>query len=93
MAPESFRRELRRVFRRPLIVAGKYDRARAEQIVTAGFADLVAFGRKFIANPDLPRRLAEGLALADYDPRRLFGGGEEGYTSYAAAPPTLGACA
>ncbi|MEO6959549.1 MAG: hypothetical protein ABI228_01850, partial [Burkholderiaceae bacterium] len=40
------------------------------------------FGRLFVANPDLPHRLAEGLPLADFDASTLFGGGEHGYTDY-----------
>jgi N-ethylmaleimide reductase len=59
--PEDFRRELRRAFKGALIVAGRYDPSRAQAILAAGLADLVAFGRPFIANPDLPRRYAQGL--------------------------------
>ena len=50
-----------------------------------GQADLVAFGRPFVANPDLPERLRTGAALAPHDRNTLFGGGERGLTDY----PTL----
>ena len=80
--PERFREELRRCFRGAVIVAGTYDRTRASEILTQGQADLVAFGRPFLANPDLPRRLAEDLPLAAYDPALLYGGGARGYSDY-----------
>ncbi|MBL8297801.1 MAG: alkene reductase [Rhodanobacteraceae bacterium] len=88
--PDSFRHALRTAFRGRLIVAGRYDQVRAEAILKAGLADLVAFGRPFIANPDLPRRLACGMALADFDPATLFGGDERGYLDY---PPAAGVSA
>ncbi|MBV8049358.1 MAG: alkene reductase [Paludibacterium sp.] len=81
---EDFRREVRARFQRPIIVAGNYDLARAEWVLRQGYADLVAFGRPFVANPDLPRRLAERLPLATLDPATLFGGGERGYADYPA---------
>lgn len=82
--PEAFRHELRSVYGGRIIVAGKYDAARAETILQAGLADLVAFGRPFIANPDLPARYAHGIPLAAMDATTLFGGDERGYTDYAA---------
>jgi N-ethylmaleimide reductase len=81
---ESFRKALRLNFTRTLIVAGRYDLARAEQILDAGYADLVAFGRSFIANPDLPERLINGWLLNELQYASLFGGSAEGYTSYPA---------
>ncbi|MBN3853385.1 alkene reductase [Paraburkholderia sp. Ac-20340] len=81
---EAFRREIRERFARPIIVAGQYDLARANAIIAQGYADLVAFGRPFVANPDLPARLANGWPLADLDPATLFGGDERGYTDYPA---------
>ncbi|WP_244123556.1 alkene reductase [Burkholderia gladioli] len=84
---ESFRREIRERFARPIIVAGKYDLERANWVLANGYADFIAFGRKFVANPDLPRRLAEGLPLADFDGATLFGGDERGYSDYPALAP------
>jgi N-ethylmaleimide reductase len=60
-----------------------YDRALADAALAAG-ADLVAWGRAFIANPDLVRRLREGLPLAELDRQTLYGGGDAGYTDYPA---------
>lgn len=82
--PESFRHALRAAFSGRIIVAGKYDKARADSILARGLADVVAFGRPFIANPDLPRRLAENLPLSEFDPVSLFGGDAQGYSTYPA---------
>lgn len=65
------------------MVNNGYDRALAEQSLAQG-ADLVAFGRPFIANPDLPRRLREGAALNVPDRTTFYGGLEKGYTDYPA---------
>ena len=80
--PQSFRVELREVFKGTIIVAGRYDVERATEIIDQGYADLVAFGRAFIANPDLPYRLETGKPLAAFDKGPLFGGGAEGYIDY-----------
>src|SRR5712675_224045 len=79
---ESFRKEIRARFSGSIIVAGNYDKAKAEWVLSKGYADLVAFGRPFVANPDLPRRLAKGWPLAMLDGNTLFGGGEHGYLDY-----------
>ena len=86
--PDAFRHALRKAFAGRVIVAGGYDLARAQSIVADGLADLVAFGRPFIANPDLPERYRLGLPLASFDGSQLFGGNAEGYTSYPAAAQT-----
>ena len=87
--PESFRKKLRETFRGTLIVAGNYTPEKAEKILAAGYADLIAFGRPFIANPDLPQRLAHHWPLNDVsDPATLFGGTAVGYTDY----PTYNLC-
>src|ERR1700758_286407 len=76
---------LRKKFSRTLIAAGGFTPASAEAIVTFGDADLVAFGRHFIANPDLPERLRRGLPLTRYDRSTFYGGDARGYTDYATA--------
>lgn len=81
--PEDFRKTLRATFRGSIIVAGNYTKEKAERLLSAGLVDLVAFGRPFIANPDLPYRLKNELKLATVkDQRTLFGGNEKGYTDY-----------
>ena len=83
---EHFRRQLRERFANPIIVAGNYDKRRAQWVLAHGYADLVAFGRPFVANPDFPRRLADDLPLAQFDGATLFGGDARGYTDYPALP-------
>ena len=65
------------------MVNNGYDRPLADQSVADG-ADLVAFGKLFIANPDLPRRLREGAPLNTPDRTTFYGGTEKGYTDYPA---------
>ncbi|WP_421181804.1 alkene reductase [Aeromonas enteropelogenes] len=79
---ESFKQGLRDAFPNTLIYAGKYDGARARAALEAGWADMIGFGRPFVANPDLPERLRRGYPLAPHDPATLFGGGEHGLTDY-----------
>ena len=66
------------------MVNNGYDRQMAIDAVAEGAADLVAFGRPFIANPDLVRRLKDNLPLADLDPATTYGKGASGYTTYPA---------
>lgn len=80
--PEHYRRAFRRTFRNTLMVAGQYTFESAEAILRAGLANLVAFGRPFVANPDLPRRLRERLPLVPFKMDTLFGGGAAGYVDY-----------
>ena len=65
-----------------LIVAGGFSGEEAEEWVEGGRADLIAFGRKFLANPDLPHRLRIGATLNADDPTTYYGGGAKGYTDY-----------
>lgn len=82
--PESFRIELREYFTNTIIVAGSYTQARADEVLEKGYADLVAFGRPFVSNPDLVARLKHQQPLAKLDVATLFGGDERGYTDYTA---------
>ena len=70
------------------MVNNGYDRAMAMAAVASGAADLVAFGRPFISNPDLVRRLRDGLEFAPIRRETLYGGGSEGYTDYPAYAET-----
>jgi N-ethylmaleimide reductase len=73
---------IREKYRGTLIVAGGFDRDTAETWLEQGKADLIAFGRKFLANPDLPDRLRARLPLNADDPATYYGGGAKGYTDY-----------
>ena len=77
---------LRKHFHGIWMVNNGYDRAMAIDEIASGRADLVSFGRPFIANPDLVRRLRENTPLnALLGRETLYGGGAHGYTDY----PTL----
>jgi len=78
-------RAIRRAFGGPVILNGGFDRARAEHAIAEGRADLVAFGRPFIANPDFVVRLRTGADLAEPDPSTFYTPGRAGYTDYAIA--------
>ncbi len=65
-----------------LISAGGYQRSDAMKVVEEGCADAVAFGRLFISNPDLPKRLEKNAELTKYDRGTFYGGAEKGYTDY-----------
>lgn len=80
--PRSFKQALREAYQGVLIYAGRYNAHTAEQAINDGLADMIGFGRPFIANPDLPERLKHGYPLAEHDPTTLFGGGEKGLTDY-----------
>jgi len=68
----------------PLIAAGNFKGDTAEAAIAAGHADAIAFGRLFIANPDLPERLTRGAPLNPYNRATFYGGGAEGYVDYPA---------
>ncbi|CAH0341391.1 alkene reductase [Rhizobium sp. CECT 9324] len=66
------------------MVNNGYDRDTAIEAVESGYADVVAFGKPFIANPDLVRRLKEEAPLNEVDSSTFYGGGKQGYTTYPA---------
>ena len=76
---------LRQLFHGPWMVNNGYDRQMALDAVAKDHADLVAFGRPFISNPDLVERLRRDAAWNEGDNDTFYGGGAEGYTDY----PTL----
>ncbi|WP_339648426.1 alkene reductase [Halopseudomonas pelagia] len=82
--PDSFRSAVRETFSGRILYAGKYTAQRAEGAISAGWADLIAFGRPFIANPDLPDRIANDWPLNPLDAASVYGGTEQGYIDYPA---------
>ena len=80
--PAAFKEALRQVFRGAMIYSGKYTVERAEEALANGWADLIGFGRPFIANPDLPYRLQNHLPLNQPVREQFFGGGKAGYLDY-----------
>lgn len=81
---EELKVAMQQAFGGPLIRVGNYDKARADADLAAGTADLVAFGRAYLANPDLPRRLQEGAELNAPDFETFYTPGAKGYTDYPA---------
>ncbi len=81
--PMDFKKELRQTFTCGLLIyAGKYTAERAEKALSEGWADMIGFGRSFIANPDLPYRLQNNLPLNAPIYDTFFGGTEKGYLDY-----------
>ena len=73
---------LRKIFKGKIIAAGGFEPATAEAVIEKGDADLVAFGRHFVANPDLPKRIKLGLPLNGYDRNTFYTFDPHGYTDY-----------
>jgi N-ethylmaleimide reductase len=73
---------LREIFTGNIIAAGGFEPDTAEAAVRSGDADLVAFGRYFVANPDLPKRIRLGLPLNPYDRDTFYTFDARGYTDY-----------
>jgi len=85
--PAEFKLRLRAAFQGLFILAGGFDRDRAESALQEGHADLIAFARPFIANPDLVKRMQTSAALNPLDMATFYTPGAKGYTDY----PTLSA--
>jgi N-ethylmaleimide reductase len=84
-APELTSGYFRSIYQGTIISAGGHDRESGEATIASGDADLIAYGRWFISNPDLPQRFALNIPLNPYDRSTFYGGDEQGYTDY----PTL----
>jgi N-ethylmaleimide reductase len=81
--PAALKLQLRRLFKQTYIAAGGFDADSAESLLASGNADLVAFGRPFLCNPDLVARMQAGAALNAPDMSTFYTPGEKGYTDYA----------
>ena len=82
--PAEIKQRLRSGFAGLFIASGGFDRTRAEQVLLENAADLVAFGRPFLANPDLVERMRTGAALNPPDMTTFYTPGAKGYTDYPA---------
>jgi len=76
---------IRKAFKGVLVLNSDYDFAGAQAKLAAGGADAITFGRRFLANPDLPHRFAESLPLNGDDPKTWYSQGPEGYITYPTA--------
>lgn len=74
--------QLRKIFKGKIVAAGGFEPDTAEAVVAKGDADLVTFGRYFVSNPDLPKRIALGLPLNAYDRDTFYTLEAKGYTDY-----------
>lgn len=79
---DDFRAKIRKAFDNMIIAAGGYTAQKAEKNVKAGFIDAAAFGRDYIANPDLAERIRKDEPLNEQQPETFYGGGSIGYTDY-----------
>lgn len=79
---KEFRREMRKLWPNVIIGAGAYSPEKAEALISEGYIDAVAFGRDFLANPDLVERIEKGAELNEPRKEFFYGGSEEGYTDY-----------
>ncbi len=79
---DEFRQGIRERFERMIIAAGGYTADKALNNIEAGFIDAAAFGRDYIANPDLAERIQHNLPFNRQDPQTFYGGGVAGYTDY-----------
>jgi 2,4-dienoyl-CoA reductase-like NADH-dependent reductase (Old Yellow Enzyme family) len=75
-------RILRSIYQGNLMLCGDFTQEKAEEILEKNEADLIAFGRDYIANPDLAERFKNNWPLADRDNSQWYGDGAEGYTDY-----------
>jgi N-ethylmaleimide reductase len=73
---------LRKIFRGTIIAAGGFEPDTANQVIAEGNADLVAFGRYFVSNPDLPNRIRLGQPLSPYDRNTFYTFDAHGYNDY-----------
>jgi N-ethylmaleimide reductase len=80
--PEQFYQAARAEFSGRIIYAGKYTVEKAVAMLVKGYGDLFAFGRPFIANPDLPARIKNQWPLNEADSATMYGGTEQGYSDY-----------
>ena len=86
VGPNRLGPELKKIFGGTYVANEAHTRETAEQLLRAGEADAVAFGKLFIANPDLPRRFALNAPLNAPIPDTFYASGPEGYTDYPALP-------
>ena len=90
-AGDSLAAALKREFGGVYVANEKFTLEQSEEALRDGWADAIAFGVKFIANPDLPARLRTGAALNELDRETMYGGGAKGYSDYPALNDTAAA--
>lgn len=76
---------IRAVYQGNLVANGGFTPESAAELINEGHADAISFGKLFISNPDLPRRIREGVALSDFDRTTFYTFDQNGYTDYRPA--------
>jgi N-ethylmaleimide reductase len=82
LVPIEFRQKIRKLFPGIIVVAGNLDAQKGERLIKQGYADAIAFGRNYIANPNLVEKIKYGLALNPLNNATIMGSGAQGYTDY-----------
>ena len=80
--PMTIKKAIRDKFKNRLILSGGYNKENAEKDLQSGFADLIAFGKPFISNPDLVQRFENNWPLAEYNTATFYTADEKGYADY-----------
>ena len=88
LADDGMFRHFRSIYKGTLIANVNMNRERGNRLIGEGFADLIAFGRPYIANPDLVQRIAAGAPLAEVDWETVYGSGSHGYSDYPIYQPS-----
>jgi N-ethylmaleimide reductase len=88
LADDGMFQHFRPLYKGTLIANVKMDRDRGNRLIAEGFADLIAFGRPYIANPDLVQRFRENAPLAEVDWETVYGSGPRGYSDYPTYQPS-----
>lgn len=81
-AETQIAKHYRPLYKGTLIINSGFDREKGNKIIDDGLADLVAYGRPFISNPDLVERFAQNMELTPWDESTFYSGGVKGYTDY-----------
>jgi len=84
LGPDRLGPQLKKIFGGVYIANEGFTKETAQAALDAGESDAFAFGKQFLANPDLPRRFAQNAPLNTPDPNTFYGSGKEGYTDYPA---------
>tara|TARA_R110002049_G_scaffold183679_4_gene351646 strand:- start:8159 stop:9280 length:1122 start_codon:yes stop_codon:yes gene_type:complete len=82
-AVENIAKHFRPIYNGTLMINANFDEASGNEVIEDGFADLVAFGKPFISNPDLVERFEQDVALTDWDQDTFYTTGKKGYTDYS----------
>ena len=81
-AEQNIAKRYRPIYRGILVINSGFDQKSGNEVIEAGLADAVAFGKPFISNPDLPARIAENAAWSEWDKDTFYTPGATGYTDY-----------